>query len=148
MCSSDLATAREIRGTKGTLYLQSNGFEVVPDAVTPNEFPARSPINRAGDRRWRTGEKPMIEPKKVTSKDSSSTVPHARNFLDCVKSRQKCHCDIETGHRSTSATLIANIALKTKAYLEWDAQAERFTNHADANKLLSYQYRAPYQFPG
>lgn len=138
----------EIRGTKGTLYLQSNGFEVVPDAVTPNEFPARSPINRAGDRRWRTGEKPMIEPKKVTSTDSSSTVPHARNFLDCVKSRQKCHCDIETGHRSTSATLIGNIALKTKAYLEWDAQAERFTNHPDANKLLSYKYRAPYQFPG
>ena len=35
---------------------------------------------------------------------------HVRDFLDCVKSRAKCTCDIEIGHRSTSATLIANIA--------------------------------------
>jgi predicted dehydrogenase len=137
----------EFRGTQGTLFLQANGYEVVPDAITPNEFPARSPINRAGDRGWRAGEQPMLQAKKVTRENSANTAPHARNFLDCVKSRQKCHCDIETGHRSTSTTLLANVAYKTKAYLEWDAQAERFTNHPDANKFLSYPYRAPYQFP-
>jgi predicted dehydrogenase len=137
----------EFRGTQGTLFLQANGYEVVPDAITPNEFPARSPINRAGDRGWRAGEKPMLQARKVTRENSANTAPHARNFLDCVKSRQKCHCDIETGHRSTSTTLLANVAYKTKAYLEWDAQAERFTNHPDANKFLSYPYRAPYQFP-
>ena len=54
---------------------------------------------------------------------------HARNFLDCVKSRARCTCDIETGHRSTTAALIANIALRTQALLEWDAKAERFTNN-------------------
>ena len=70
---------------------------------------------------------------------------HARNFLDCVKSRENCNCDIETGHRSTSATLLANIAHKTKAYLEWDARAEKFTTHPRANKLLRYDYRAPYR---
>jgi predicted dehydrogenase len=72
---------------------------------------------------------------------------HVRNFLDCVKSRAACSCDIETGHRSTSATLIANVAHKTKSYLEWDRTAERFTNNADANRLLSYRYRAPYKLP-
>ena len=45
------------------------------------------------------------------------------------------------------ATLIANVAHKTKSYLEWDRAAERFTNNADANKLLTYRYRAPYKFP-
>jgi hypothetical protein len=50
-----------------------------------------------------------------------------------------------TGHQSTAATLIANIALKTKSHLEWDAKAEKFTNNSAANKLLSYQYRAPYK---
>jgi hypothetical protein len=74
-----------------------------------------------------------------------SNAPHARNFLDCVKSRAKCNCDILTGHISTSNTLIANIAHKTKSYLEWDAAAEKFTNHSAANKLLHYQYRAPYK---
>ena len=40
--------AREIefRGTKGTLYLYSDGYEVVPDDITPNEFPARTPVDR------------------------------------------------------------------------------------------------------
>jgi predicted dehydrogenase len=135
----------ELRGTKGTLYLQGNGYEVVADAITENEFPARSPLDRAGDRRWRSGEKPLIAPTKATG--DSETVHHARNFLDCVKSRKRCNCDIETGHRSTSATLIANIAHKTRALLEWDAQAERFTNHEAANQYLRYRYRAPYRFP-
>jgi len=137
----------ELRGTKGTLYLFGNRYEVVPDAITPNEFPARSPVNRAYERGWRAGEKPLIEPKKVTGQSSGDTTFHARNFLDCVKSRGRCTCDIETGHRSTSATLLANIALKTRSLLEWDSPAERFTNHPEANALLSYTYRAPYRLP-
>jgi hypothetical protein len=35
--------------------------------------------------------------------------------------------------------------LKTKSYLEWDRAAERFTNNADANRHLSYKYRAPFK---
>jgi predicted dehydrogenase len=136
----------EFRGTKGTLYLFSNGYEIVPDEITPNEFPARTPIDRQLERGYRTGAKPVIEASKSTG-GNADTAHHARNFLDCVKSRAACHCDIETGHRSTSATLLANIAHKTKSYLEWDRSAERFTNNADANKLLSYRYRAPYKLP-
>lgn len=133
-------------GTKGTLYLTWNGYEVVPDALTPNDFPARSPLNRAEDRLYRKGAKKEIEAvKKTDGKDG--TALHARNFLDCVKSRQKCNCDIEVGHRDTSATLIANIAHKTKALLEWDGKAERFTSNDAANKYLKYEYRKPYQFP-
>ena len=78
---------------------------------------------------------------------NSGTAPHARNFLDCVKSRAKCNCDIETGHRSTSTTLIANIAYKTKSLLQWDPAGERFPGNAAANDLLSYTYRSPYSLP-
>jgi predicted dehydrogenase len=134
----------EFRGTKGTLYLQSNGYEVVPDAISPNEFFARTPLDRSLDN-WRKGAAPQITVKKGTG--DADTKHHARNFLDCVKSRAKTNCDIETGHRSTSAPLIGNIAFKTKSYLEWDAKAERFTNNEAANKLLSYKYRAPYKLP-
>lgn len=134
----------EFRGTKGTLYLKSNGYEVVADNISPNEFFARSPLERSKDN-WRRGAKPMIEPKK--GQGDADTKHHARNFLDCVRSRQQPNCDIEIGHRSTSAPLIGNIAYKLKAYLEWDGREERFTNQAAANKLLAYQYRAPYKFP-
>ena len=40
--------------------------------------------------------------------------------------------------------LLANIALATKARLDWDAQAERFTNNDAANELLDYEYRKPW----
>jgi predicted dehydrogenase len=133
----------EFRGTKGTLYLLTSGYEVVPDNVIPNEFPARTPVDRTIERGYRTGAKPQIQPRAV--KGSAPTNRHARNFLDCVKSRQTCHCDIEIGHRSTTTAIIGNIAHKTRSLLEWDGKAERFTNSADANRLLSYEYRAPYK---
>ena len=75
----------------------------------------------------------------------SGTEPHARNFLDCVKSRERCNAEIETGHRSTSTPLIGNIALRLRAYLEWDAQGERFTNNQEANNYLHYEYRKPWK---
>ena len=86
-----------------------------------------------------------IEAKSVKGPSGSDTMAHARNFLDCIKTRGKCNADILTGHLSTSATLIGNIALKSRSLLEWDSRAERFTNNAAANRWLSYQYRAPYK---
>jgi predicted dehydrogenase len=136
----------EFRGTKGTLYLRGSGYEVVPDLILVNDFPARTPVDRAYEKTWRVGAKAVIESKKVTGGDAD-TKHHARNFLDCVKSRQACNCDVEVGHRDTSAALIGNVAHKLKAYLEWDAAKERFTNNEAANKHLRYEYRAPYKFP-
>ena len=136
----------EFRGTKGTLYLFGDGYELVPDEITPNEFPARTPLDREYERGYRRGAKPLIERRERTG-GRADTADHARNFLDCVKSRAACACDIETGHRSTSATLIANVAHKAKSYLEWDREAERFTNHERANELLDYAYRPPYERP-
>lgn len=134
----------ELRGTKGTLYLYGNGYEVVADEIKEHEFPARSPIARDQEKLYRMSKK-MIEPRKAAASSSADTVPHARNFLDCVKSRQKCNCDIETGHRSTTTTLLANIAYHTQAHLRWDARKEHFSNSAEANARLSYEYRAPYR---
>jgi predicted dehydrogenase len=136
----------EFRGTKGTLYLFSDGYEIVPDELTPNEFPARTPLDRQYERGYRTGAKALIGSAKVTG-GRADTSDHARNFLDCVRSRAACACDIETGHRSTTATLIGNIAHKTRSYLEWNREAERFTNNAEANAFLGYWYRAPYVMP-
>ena len=133
----------EIRGTKGTLFLNSGSWEVVPDRVTDTLFGYRTPVDRSVEKAWGPSKKPAMAAKAVESRADTSW--HARNFLDCVKSRGKCTCDILTGHLSTSATVIGHIALRSKSYLEWDVKSERFTNNAAANKFLSYQYRAPYK---
>lgn len=133
----------ELRGTKGTLYLHGNRWEVVPEKITEMVKVPRTPLDRVTERSYGPSKRPAGEPKAVNGRADETL--HARNFLDCVKSRARCNCDIETGHRSTAATLIGNIAHKTESYLKWDAKAERFTNHEAANRLLSYSYRAPYK---
>ncbi|MCI0627309.1 MAG: Gfo/Idh/MocA family oxidoreductase [Acidobacteria bacterium] len=129
----------EFRGTKGTLYLGLRGYEVIPEVVRDVPVPARSPLDR---RRLGPGKK-LIEPIKVQG--GILDADHARNFLDCVRSRKTCNCDIETGHRSTSAALLGNIALRTNSVIEWDSANERVTNHSKANDLLSYRYRSPWR---
>lgn len=135
----------ELRGTKGTMYVTLNGWEVVPERHTDATIPARTPVDRGVEKSYTPTKKPSIEPRKVEGRVDN--MAHARNFLDCIKSRAKCNCDIVDGHRSTAATLIAGIALKTKSFLEWDAKNEKFTNNPGANKHLFYQYRAPYKLP-
>ena len=138
-------TEMMIRGTKGTMYLNLDRWEVIPEGITELPLPARTPTDRTTEKAYNPSRKPVIEGRKVTGYPTAQ--PHVRNFLDCMKSRAKPNCDVLTGHLSTSATLIANIAYKTKSYLEWDSKAERFTNNAAANQMLSYKYRAPYKLP-
>ena len=141
----------ELRGTKGTMYIRYASWEVVPEknAQAPEGYDGGkgygNPLNRAGGRRVGESLKAAIEPKSRQGPSEYDTTSHARNFLDCIKSRGKCNADVLTGHISTSAALIGNIAHKTRSHLQWDAKAERFTNNDRANELLHYEYRAPYK---
>jgi len=119
----------ELRGTLGNLYCGSEGgsYKIAPfKGGQFNEGPAK------------------IKPLEAGKIDGDLTVQHIRNFCDCVKSRERTNCDMETGHRSTTFALLANISLATKARLDWDPKAERFTNNKRANNLLHYKYRKPW----
>ena len=139
----------EFRGNKGTVYVRNAYWEVVPDGI--RDFPTGyaggkgygSPVYREGASAGQA--KPQIEARASKGTAAYDTESHARNFLDCIKSRKKCNADVLIGHMSTSATLIGNIAHKTRSFLEWDAQAERFPGNEKANSFLSYQYREPYK---
>ena len=116
----------ELRGTQGAVYVDHRGYEVVPERG--GQFQDRAP---------------RLEGKTVKAADGDLTVQHARDFLDCVRSRRRPSADVEDGHRSTTMALLANIALATGLRLEWDARTET-TNHAEANRLLAYEYRKPW----
>lgn len=133
----------EIRGTNGIMYIYSNRWEVVPENTTEVLFGQRTPLDRQSERAYNPSKKPAMQPKTVTG--TTSTPPHCRNFLDCLKSRARTNCPIEEGHTSTANTIISHIALRTRSFLEWDSAAERFTNNEAANRYLSYKYRAPYK---
>ncbi|HZT78768.1 MAG TPA: Gfo/Idh/MocA family oxidoreductase [Gemmataceae bacterium] len=134
----------EFRGTKGTLLMQEGqGYEIIPERNRLKELPALSPVARKENAEQARAVKAARA--AAAAKGRADTTDHARNFLDCVKSRQPTNCPVEVGHRSTSATLLARMALKRGRHLAWDAREERVTNDEEANKLLSYEYRAPWK---
>ena len=45
---------------------------------------------------------------------------HSGNFLDCVRTRKRTICDVETAHRSASAVLLGGLALQLQRPLKWD----------------------------
>jgi predicted dehydrogenase len=120
----------EVRGTDGTLYIGDRGYEIVPErgGQFQDSKPRMKPVQQSRDE----GEGDM-------------TVAHARNFLDCMRSRKPANADIEIGHRSTTMSLLANISLATRSRLDWDAEQERITNNSEANTLLHYEYREPWK---
>ncbi len=69
---------------------------------------------------------------------------HARNFLDCVKSRERPIADIEDGHRTTTACHLANISLRVGRKIRWDAGREEIPGDREAAEMLERPYRKPW----
>ena len=75
---------------------------------------------------------------------------HVENWIECIKSRQRCTADIEIGQRATSLCHLVNIARQVGLVdqkLDWDPVGERFTNCDEANKLLDRRRRAGFELP-
>jgi len=71
---------------------------------------------------------------------------HARNFVECVRSRKPCICDAEIGHRSASVCHLGNISLRLGGRkLNWDPKAEKFIGDDEANMYVSRPMRKPWK---
>ena len=126
----------ELASGDATAFANQSGWEIVP--TTRKEF--NNPVK---------GFKPQKYVFKEALLDDGSAESATKNvigdFLDrCVDRNPAVLCPLEEGHRSTCFAHLANIAFKLGKRLEWDADAERFTNCDEANKLLHYQYRSGY----
>jgi myo-inositol 2-dehydrogenase/D-chiro-inositol 1-dehydrogenase len=68
-----------------------------------------------------------------------------RDFIDAVKTRGQTLEDAEVGHRTTSLCQLGHIAIQVGHKLEWDPDAETFTNDETANRLLTRPMRSPWK---
>ncbi|TWU22954.1 Alpha-N-acetylgalactosaminidase [Novipirellula galeiformis] len=75
--------------------------------------------------------------------------PHVQNFIDCIKSREKPYCDLETvGHPASVLCHAGNIAARVGRTLQMDATTETFVNDDEANALRTRpEYREPWTLP-
>jgi myo-inositol 2-dehydrogenase / D-chiro-inositol 1-dehydrogenase len=116
-------------GTKGTLSIMRDGFQVVPEVWRPtkkNNTPAMEALQMKGDSKAMDGL-------------------HIRNFLECVKSRQRPAADVEEGHLTATVCHLGNIATRLGRSLKWDAEKEEFIGDTEANHMLNRPYRKPWK---
>lgn len=136
----------EFRGTKGTIYIYGKSYVIMPETNMGVPFPALNPIDRTLLTKYRGSGKAQGNGKRVMG--NADTIWHTKNFISSINTpEKKTNCPIDVGHRSTTAALLGNIALKKRAMLEWDAKTEQFVNNKEANALLKYEYRSPLKFP-
>lgn len=108
-------------GTEGTLVLTNNHWQVYGPGGEP-------------------GPSEKLEGSPANGK-------HERNFLECVKSRQRPNSDVEIGRLSTTLCHLGNLSYKLNRDVRFDRKSETFVGDEQANKLLTKQYREPYGLP-
>ena len=71
---------------------------------------------------------------------------HHRNWLDCIKSRQRPIADVEKGARTVTIIHLGNLAYQHHKSLKWDPQKWTFEDAGD-NQWLDRERRDPWQLP-
>ena len=133
----------EFYGTKGMLKLDRAGFEVIPDRqVSPEDQIPRfsGPRPAVAENALRTT--PMKEEGFEQVRDQFA--PHVRNFVDCVRSRATPASDLASSHRTSISCHLANIAMKVGRMVQWDAGKQDVVGDAEASRLLTKEYRSPW----
>lgn len=72
---------------------------------------------------------------------------HVANFLDCVRTRERCICEVEVGARSVTVCHLANIAYWHRKQLKWDPKAWEFPGDAEANAWRDNARRKGFELP-
>ncbi|MCB1122699.1 MAG: gfo/Idh/MocA family oxidoreductase, partial [Verrucomicrobiae bacterium] len=127
----------ELLGTEGNLVIDTNGYTI--SHSKPGQFQTRTGTDDPTTRTW------PREDKNLRNTPTEGAANLIANFLDCIRTRKQPICDLETGHRSNTFSLLANIGEEVKERIEWDADKERITNITQANSLLHYEYRKPWK---
>lgn len=70
---------------------------------------------------------------------------HKQNFLDCIKSRAETAAPVDNGHRSNTACILGEIAMRLGRKLTWDPKRECFPNDEEATRMLERPMRAPWR---
>ncbi len=72
---------------------------------------------------------------------------HQRNFLDCVKTRQRTIADIDDAVRSDTISHLVDICTRLGRKIRWDPRRERILDDPEAGRMLSRAMREPWRGP-
>jgi predicted dehydrogenase len=136
-------------GTKGTMTLGRDGFQIIPDKkVNPTNTFAKiigghpvggpQPVDEDQNQLW-------TEAKEINSPGyQQQYVDHVQNFLDCVRTRKTPNSDLTSSHDVSKTCHLANISLRLGRKMKWDESKQEIANDSEANKWLRRPYRSPW----
>jgi hypothetical protein len=125
-------------GEKGTLKANVWGYEFTPLGGTPVRRPVTLELDEFPEDRTEPDLEDFAAP---------AIRAHMKNLLACRQTRSRPVADIEEGHISTSACILANVAMKLGRTLEWDAAKGVVVGDEEASRLRRRPYRAPWVHP-
>ena len=129
-----------IYGSKGTLKGSVHGWDFVPVDKNAKTLQARN--------KTEVDQYPEDKTEPDLELHSAHAVRyHMKDWLRAVNERSRPVADIEEGHKSTTACILANMAMKLGRSLEWDADRGEVRNDSEANRLLARPYRRPWKHP-
>jgi len=109
--------------TAGGATLGAGGAAIAPGGA-PGGAPGRGRGGPVGNQQPPIEAKMYVNPKGGVEEDYPLDV-HTKNFLDCVRSRQKPNAHMDIGYHSALPCLLALEALQTGKPLGWDAAARK-----------------------
>ena len=131
-------------------YTYSDGTHLITssDGENGNRF--------IGDKGWIFVNRERIEasdPKLIEEplpKDATRLYvsnDHMGNFIDGIRTRKRCICDVEIGYRSVTVCHLGAIALRLGIPLNWDPEAEKFVGPRaeKGNAMISREMRSPWR---
>jgi predicted dehydrogenase len=127
----DYPWAGVIYGDKGTLKASVDRYEFIP-------------LGKGKTMRKERVKEPDPYPENPSE---TETRAHIKNFLAAVESRAKPAADIEQGHISTAACILANLSMQLGRALVYDPTLRQVTGDAEATRLLQRPYRGPWKHP-
>jgi predicted dehydrogenase len=119
-------------GNNGVLVIDRAGWEIYPE-TDKVEKPVRE-YKMTGLPRQEVG-------------DHDYHLTHVKNFLDCMKTREHPHSDVEIGHNSMIACHLGNLAYRFRRRIQWDVENEKVIGDPEAQALVTRSYRAPWKLP-
>ena len=121
-------------GENGTLVLDRNGWEVIPEVDNAPRMEA-VPLQKKSE---------IVEGQAVAGGGLAS---HVEDFLDCIVTRKRPRAEVSIGAKVAKMTHLANISCRTGLPLTWDNATGRF-GEEQANALIKPYYNDPWKLPG
>ena len=92
--------------------------------------------------------KPILHQDPVLHTNDKNNIKELWNdFLVSITEKRLPVCDIQTGHRSTTMSLLGMLSHKLGRSVDWDPEKEIFLHDPAAAALLKREYREPWTYP-